>query len=96
MLLTIRDKTSSGAVASNGVPSTQTQSFEFFVLTGDLNRDGTVGFGDLLTVAQNFGQSGMTFSQGNVDYSPDGLIGFTDLLLVAQLFGNTAILGSDE
>ncbi|HQY88067.1 MAG TPA: GH25 family lysozyme, partial [Tepidisphaeraceae bacterium] len=29
-----------GAVTSSGVPSTQTQSFEFFVLTGDLDRDG--------------------------------------------------------
>jgi hypothetical protein len=61
----------------------------FFILTGDLNRDRTVNFDDLLLLAQNYGQTGRTFSQGNVDYSADGRVGFDDLLLLAQRYGTS-------
>src|SRR6185436_9444862 len=37
-------------------------SFDFFVLATDANRDRTVGFADLVILAQNYGTTGMTFS----------------------------------
>ena len=58
-------------------------------LLGDLNDDGTVDFSDLLTLAQNFGQtSGATWAQGDVN--GDGAVNFADLLILAQNFGQTA------
>jgi titin len=59
----------------------------FHVLAGDLNRDHVVNFDDLLMMAQNYGQRGRTFSQGNIDYSGDGAVTFDDLLLLAQRYG---------
>lgn len=56
----------------------------FFTLTADANRDRAVSFADLLIIAQQYGQSGRTFDQGNFDYSPDGLVSFSDLLILAQ------------
>lgn len=64
-------------------------SVDFFTLAGDVNRDRTVNFDDLLTVAQNYGQSGKVFTQGNVDYSADGTVGFDDLLILAQNYSNS-------
>jgi hypothetical protein len=61
----------------------------FHVLAGDLNRDRAVNFDDLLLLAQNYGQTGRTFSQGNIDYSADGMVGFDDLLILAQRYGQT-------
>src|SRR5699024_7657541 len=63
--------------------------FSFTVLRGDVNHDNTVNFDDLLTLSQNYGQTGRTFSQGNVDYSSDGLVGFEDLLTLAQRYGTS-------
>ncbi len=65
--------------------------FTFRVLQGDLNRDGTVGFDDLLTLVQNYGKMGQTFSQGNIDYSADGLVDFSDLLQLAQHYGTSLL-----
>ncbi len=67
-------------------------TFDFYTLTGDANRDRVVDFSDLLIVAQNYGQSGRTFSQGNFDYSADGLVDFSDLLLLAQRYGTSLLL----
>ena len=61
----------------------------FHVLAGDANHDRSVDFADLLIVAQNYGQSNRTFSQGNVDYSSDNLVSFYDLLIVAQRYGTS-------
>lgn len=66
-------------------------SVEFFTLAGDVNRDRTVNFDDLLTVAQSYGQSGKVFTQGNVDYSADGVVGFDDLLILAQNYGSNVV-----
>jgi ELWxxDGT repeat protein len=66
-------------------------TLDFFVLAGDLNRDRNVNFDDLLILAQNYGQTGRTFSQGNLDYSADGLVGFDDLLLLAQRYGSSIL-----
>lgn len=57
------------------------------VLAGDLNRDKTVNFDDLLTLAQNYGTSGKTFSQGDSNY--DGAVNFDDLLMLAQRYGQS-------
>jgi hypothetical protein len=67
----------------------QSLRLPFDVVAGDMTGDRTVGFADLLILAQNFGQTGRTFSQGNIDYSPDGLVGFSDLLILAQRFGTS-------
>jgi len=38
-----------------------------FSLRGDLKGDRSVGFDDLLTVAQHYGQSGATYAAGDID-----------------------------
>jgi hypothetical protein len=62
-----------------------------FVLAGDATRDRRVDFADLLIVAQNFGEIGRTFSQGNFDYSVGGLVLFADLLILAQNYNASLI-----
>jgi len=57
-------------------------------LLPDLDGDGIVGFSDLLTLAQHFGQKSLvTFADG--DLNGDGVVDFTDLLTLAQHFGWT-------
>lgn len=53
-------------------------------LPGDANLDGAVGFGDLLTVAQNYAQPGEWITG---DFTGDGTVGFPDLLVLAQHYG---------
>lgn len=78
----------SGAVeSSTGVPCAAI-SLDYYVLTGDANRDRTVDFADLLIVAQNYGKLNQSFSQGNFDYDPTGEVDFDDLLLLVQRYGN--------
>lgn len=77
----------SGVADSAGNTLVQPFNFEFDILAGDANRDGTVGFEDLLIVAQNYGQAGRVFSQGNFNY--DGVVGFDDLLILGQNYGQT-------
>lgn len=64
---------------------------QFDVLAGDANRDGAVDFADLLIVAQNFGATGRSFSQGNFDYDAPGRVDFADLLIAAQNFGGSLL-----
>lgn len=71
-------------------------SFAFDVLQGDLNRDRAVNFDDLLLLAQNYGQSGRTFSQGNLSYDPTGQVNFDDLLIMAQRYGTTLAIAAPE
>jgi uncharacterized delta-60 repeat protein len=59
----------------------------FGVLAGDANRDGTVDFDDLVILAQNYDESGHTFSGGNFNYSADGKVDFGDLVILAQHYG---------
>lgn len=77
--------------AGNGNAAT---SSSFFVLRGDANRDRVVSFADLLIVAQSYGQSGKTFSQGNFDYDAAGNVGFSDLLILGQSYSSTLLTGS--
>jgi hypothetical protein len=55
-------------------------------LLPDLDDDGTVGFSDLLILAQHYGQkSQVNFSDG--DLNGDGVVDFGDLLILAQHYG---------
>jgi hypothetical protein len=54
---------------------------------GDVNLDGTVGFADLLALAQHYGESSAKWDRGDLNY--DGTVGFDDLLLLAQNYGAT-------
>jgi uncharacterized delta-60 repeat protein len=75
----------------SGFADGQTLRVPFDVVAGDANGDRAVDFADLLIVAQNYGMTGRTFSQGNFDYSTDGLVGFNDLLILAQRYGTSLI-----
>ena len=55
-------------------------------LPGDVNHDGSIGFADLLIVAQHYGTAtGATYETG--DINGDGAVSFADLLLLAQNYG---------
>jgi hypothetical protein len=61
---------------------------DFFILAGDADHDRTVGFADLVAVAQNYGSTGgKTYEQG--DFNFDGEVNFADLVTVAQRYGVT-------
>lgn len=77
-----------------GVPLPANNQFDFHSLIGDVNHDAVVNFDDLLTLTQSYGQTGKTFSQGNIDYSADGLVGFDDLLKLSQRYGTSLIRAS--
>ena len=51
-------------------------------LAGDANLDLHVNFNDLLTIAQNYGQSNQEWTDR--DSNLDGVVNFNDLLAVAQ------------
>jgi autotransporter-associated beta strand protein len=61
-----------------------------YTLTGDAFLEGSVGFDDLVVVAQNFGKTGEDWAGGNFNYDPTGSVGFPDLVSVAQNFGFTS------
>lgn len=54
---------------------------------GDANFDGTVDFGDLMLLVQNYESQG-TWSNG--DFSGNGLVGFEDILLLGQNYRGPA------
>ena len=54
-------------------------------IPGDANLDGSVGFDDLLILAQHFSTPTTHFTEG--DFDGDGTVGFSDVLLLAQHFG---------
>lgn len=67
-------------------PLARDHTFTLAIVPGDATGDSTVGFDDLLAVAQHYGQPG-TFSQGDFDYS--GTVDFDDLLVLAKAYGTT-------
>lgn len=70
-----------------GNPLGQTFTSDFFVLKGDVNRDRSVSFADLVAVAQHYGQSGQSYATGDLD--GDGKVAFSDLVAVAQNYGKS-------
>jgi hypothetical protein len=56
-------------------------SFDFFILAADANHDRKVDVSDLHVLANNWGGSGKTFSQG--DFNNDGTVGNADLAILA-------------
>jgi hypothetical protein len=53
---------------------------------GDANADGTTDFADLVTVAQNYGNTNdPAWASG--DFDGDGAVGFADLVTLAQNYG---------
>jgi hypothetical protein len=61
-----------------------------YTLAGDAFLENSVGFDDLVVVAQNFGKTGEDWAGGNFNYDPTGSVGFADLVAVAQNFGFTS------
>ncbi len=90
MTVNASDIANSVGVPASGAPIT----LEWFVLSGDVNRDRIVNFDDLLIIAQNYSQSGLNFTQGNVNYSSNGLVNFDDLLVLAQGYGHALLATS--
>jgi len=68
-----------------GTPLPQDFVHEFFVLTGDINRDRAVNGTDFAILAGNFGRSGMTYGQG--DLNGDGSVNGSDFAILAGNFG---------
>ncbi len=85
---TVRVK-ASGVTSVGGPPMAADYTFGFFFMMADANHDRAVNFSDLLILAQNYGESGKTFSQGNFSYSTDGKVDFDDLLILAQRYGTS-------
>lgn len=88
--LSVSSLVADGGGALIGNPS----SVDFYTLAGDMNRDRVVNFDDLLVLAQNYGQSGKVFSQGNLNYSADGAVDFDDLLILAQNYGQLLVVST--
>jgi hypothetical protein len=64
------------------------EALQFFVLTGDVNRDRSVNGTDFALLAGNFGKTGMTYGQG--DLNGDATVNGSDFALLAGNFGRTA------
>ena len=56
-------------------------------LPGDANGDGTVDINDLTIVLANYGQTGMTWSQG--EFTGDGTVDINDLTIVLANYGQS-------
>lgn len=76
----------SGAVRDSSNNSSAPINVPFFWLAGDINRDRTVNFSDLVILAQNYNQPG---SYATGDLTGDGNVGFEDLVLLAQAYGHS-------
>jgi hypothetical protein len=72
---------------ASGTPLAKDFSFDFFVLRGDADGDGTVGPGDFNVLASHFGQTGQTWATG--DFTGDGVVGPEDFNVLATRFGTT-------
>jgi beta-glucanase (GH16 family) len=63
----------------------------FSTVRGDLNLDQQVNFDDLLTLAQNYGQTG-TGSWALGDVNGDSNVTFDDVLALAQNYGSSSLV----
>jgi len=78
----------------NGTPNDDFV-FNFFVLSGDANRDRSVNLDDFTALAASFGQPNRVFSQGNFNYSAGGVVNLDDFTILAAQFGKTLAAPSD-
>jgi hypothetical protein len=85
--------TLAGVTDQAGNPLAATDPFSFFSLPGDFDRDRTVGFSDLLILAQNYNLlTGATYATGDATY--DGAVSFDDLLALAARYNTTLPAGT--
>jgi fibronectin type 3 domain-containing protein len=76
------------AVDSSGEGAKAAEVSASTFIPGDVDGNGSVGFSDLLKLAQNYGATTATWAQGDLD--GDGTVNFPDLLLLAQNYGRSA------
>lgn len=78
--------------ANNAMGAVSIGNFTVSVpLPGDANHNGAVNFDDLVILAQNYGLTGKTFAQGNVDDDAAGNVDFNDLVILAQRYGTSRV-----
>jgi ELWxxDGT repeat protein len=65
-------------------------TYDFAVLTADADRDGTVGFSDLVALAQHYNTIGATYAGG--DFNHDQRVNFQDLVMLAQRYNSSFTL----
>ena len=58
------------------------------LLPGDANGDGKVDINDLTIVLAHYGQTGMTWAQG--EFTGDGTVDINDLTIVLANYGQSA------
>jgi hypothetical protein len=68
-------------------------TLDFSFLNGDATGDRVVNFDDLLVLAKNYNNIGVTFAQG--DFTGDGLVNFDDLLVLAKNYNKTLPAGGE-
>jgi hypothetical protein len=76
-----------GVTNASGTPMAASYVIDFFVLTGDINRDRAVNGTDFAILAGNFGKSATSYAQG--DLNGDGFVNGSDFALLAGNFGRT-------
>lgn len=81
------DSAQTGATSFNGTDIDATTLVLRSTLLGDTDLDLTVGFNDLLSLAQNYDPNGTGKVWAQGDFDRDGTVGFTDLLALAQNYG---------
>jgi hypothetical protein len=74
----------------NGYNVSLTDVLVKYTLTGDSDLDGTVGFNDLVALAQNYNGLDTTWQKGDFNY--DGLTDFNDLVPLAQNYNQVLSL----
>jgi ELWxxDGT repeat protein len=72
---------------ASGNPLAADVTFNFFVLTGDINRDRSVNGSDFAILAGNFGKTGQSYATG--DLNGDGAVNGSDFATLAGNFGRS-------
>ncbi|HEY7117150.1 MAG TPA: hypothetical protein VH475_11210, partial [Tepidisphaeraceae bacterium] len=73
---------------STGQPMDADFTADFFILSGDANRDRAVDFNDLVVLAQNYNVTGgKLWADG--DFTGDANVDFNDLVTLAQQYNTT-------
>ncbi|MEM6315017.1 MAG: dockerin type I domain-containing protein, partial [Planctomycetota bacterium] len=76
------------AVDAGGPAIARDVTLDFYILTGDLDRDRSVTLTDAARLERNFGKTdNPTFSEGDLNY--DGIVNLTDAALLERNFNTT-------